>query len=219
MKTLSNSTKWILLIFVMWSLSACNANTVVVPTAAVVPTIAEPTALPTLAPTDTPAPTATPEPTLTPVPTETPVPTDTLEPTFTPVSLENPYDEHAIPQQDIEAALAKAQQDGKLVLLDFGANWCPDCLVLTFLFEDPSVQPYLQANFHVVRIDVGVWDRNLDISQQYGSPIDNGIPAVVILTADGEIIATTKDGGLANARTASPLDILEFLKAWVSLKP
>jgi len=32
--------------------------------------------------------------------------------------------------RDIDAAVAAARQDGKYVLLDFGADWCPDCRVL-----------------------------------------------------------------------------------------
>lgn len=151
--------------------------------------------------------------------TATPPP-PTLEvpraPTF-PVS--GPYNEKAVPQDDIDAALTSAQQDGKLVLLDFGANWCTDCLVLTQLFEDPAVQPYLDENFHVVQIDVGYWDKNLDVVQKYGYPIEKGVPAIVILSANGETIASTKDGALANARTATTDEILGYLKAWVAKKP
>jgi len=121
--------------------------------------------------------------------------------------------------KDIQAALTEAQADGKLVLLDFGANWCLDCIVLSHLFEDKTVRPFLNDNFHVVSIDVGNWDRNLDVSQKYGSPIDNGIPAVVILAAPGDVIASTKNGALADARTATAGDVLAYLKAWVAQKP
>lgn len=150
---------------------------------------------------------------------ETPAPRPTIEESSATAAPESgPYDAKAVPQDDIEAALRLAKGDGKLVLLDFGANWCPDCLVLSTLFEDPSVLPYLQENFYLVHIDVGYWDKNLDTAQQYGNPIEKGIPAVVVLTADGKTIATTKDGALANARTATPSEILEYLKQWVAKK-
>src|SRR6187397_1421987 len=61
---------------------------------------------------------------------------------------------------DIAAALRAAKQDGKHVLLDFGADWCPDCRVLGKLFEDPTVAPVAEASFHVVHIDVGRRDKN-----------------------------------------------------------
>lgn len=151
--------------------------------------------------------------------TAAPIATSVEIPTEAPVSLEAPYDENAVPLQDITTALARSEKDGKLVLLDFGANWCPDCIVLTALFEDPAVKPFLYENFRMVRIDVGYWDKNLDISEQYGNPIANGIPAVVVLAANGDIIASTKDGALANARTATAQDILEYLQAWLAQKP
>jgi len=105
------------------------------------------------------------------------------------------------------------------VLLDFGANWCLDCIVLSHLYEDQTVRPFLDDNFHVVNIDVGNWDRNLDVSQRYGSPIDGGIPALVILAGSGEVVASTKNGALADARTATAREVLDYLKRWVALKP
>lgn len=130
-----------------------------------------------------------------------------------------PYNENAIPGEDIANALAESAKDGKLVLLDFGANWCPDCVVLSTLFEDATVKPFLEENYRVVSIDVGYWDKNLDISEKYENPIENGIPAVVVLAPNGEMIATTKDGALANARTATAREILTYLQTWASQKP
>ncbi len=153
-----------------------------------------------------------------PAPTAVPAGTSTESPTEAPVNLDAPYDENAQPQNDIVRAIAKSEKDGKLVLLDFGANWCPDCLVLSKLFEDPAVKPYLEENFHVVRVDIGFGDKNLDIAQQYGNPIAKGIPAVVVLAPNGEIIASTQDGSLANARTATTQDILTYLQMWRALK-
>jgi len=138
---------------------------------------------------------------------------------YTPARAQGPYDQHADAHKDILTALTEARADGKLVLLDFGANWCLDCIVLSHLFEDKTVHPFLDDNFHVVSIDVGNLDRNLDVSQQYGSPIDNGIPAVVILTGSGDVIASTKSGALADARTATAREVLDYLKGWVAQKP
>ena len=138
---------------------------------------------------------------------------------YTPTLAQGPYDKRADAPKDIQAALTEAQADGKLVLLDFGANWCLDCIVLSHLFEDKTVRPFLNDNFHVVSIDVGNWDRNLDISRRYGSPIDSGIPAVVILAGTGDVLASTKNGALADARTATAREVLGYLQGWVARKP
>src|SRR5437764_3432599 len=127
---------------------------------------------------------------------------------YTPAPAQGPYDKAADAHKDIEAALRQARADDGLVLLDFGANWCLDCIILSRLFEDKTVRPFLDDNFHVVPIDVGNWNRNLDLSRQYGRPIENGIPALVILTASGDVIASTKNGALADARTATARQVL-----------
>jgi len=137
----------------------------------------------------------------------------------TPAQAQGPYDKRADAHKDIETALLQARADDKLVLLDFGANWRLDCIVLSHLFEDQSVRPFLDDNFHVVSVDVGNWDRNLDVSQRYGSPIDGGIPALVILAGSGEVVASTKNGALADARTATAREVLDYLKGWAALKP
>jgi thiol:disulfide interchange protein len=132
----------------------------------------------------------------------------------TPAQTSGPYNEQADAKQDIAAALVLAKADKKNVLLDFGANWCPDCLVLSTLFDDSTVKDFREANFHVVQVDVGRFNKNLDISKQYGSPIDKGIPAVVVLAPDGHMIDSTADGALESARKSTPAEILVYLRKW-----
>jgi thioredoxin 1 len=130
--------------------------------------------------------------------------------------VEGPYDSTANARQDIDAALRESRSDDKLVLLDFGANWCLDCLVLDRLFKDSTVAGYLGANFRVVHIDVGRFDRNLEISGAYGNPIEGGVPAAVVLSPAGDVVASTKDGALESARSATAAQILRFLQSWVA---
>jgi len=124
------------------------------------------------------------------------------------------YDVHADAQKDIARALAQAKKENKRVLVDFGADWCPDCVVLAHIFDDAQVKPFLDDHFVVVHVNVGQWDANLDVSEKYGDPIAKGIPAVVVLSPDQKIVASTGGGELANARTATKQDILTFLRQW-----
>jgi thioredoxin len=128
------------------------------------------------------------------------------------------YDPHADANQAIAQAIRQAKKNQKRVLLDFGADWCPDCQVLSQLFDNPKVKPFLDQHYIVVRIDVGKWDNNLDIAKHYGDPIAQGIPAVVILDANAQMITSTAGGELANARTATPTEILGFLEQWAGAK-
>ena len=153
-------------------------------------------------------------------PVVAPAATATMKPVPKKVAtLPRPYDEQADPAQDIAAALKQAKADNKRVLLDFGANWCPDCLVLSRHFDNTQVKPFLDEHFVVVKIDVGKWDKNLDIAEEYGNPIKLGIPAVVVLDADGTQLASTADGSLATASTTQAQDILAYLKQWAEIQP
>jgi protein disulfide-isomerase len=125
-----------------------------------------------------------------------------------------PYDEAADARQQIAGALAAAKQDGRYVLLDFGANWCPDCRVLGSYLENGPLKTLVDQNFHLVSIDVGRWNRNTDIAAQYGNPIKKGIPAVVVLDPQGKIVGSTAGGELSKARTMTAQQVSTLLEAW-----
>src|ERR1700722_2333512 len=128
---------------------------------------------------------------------------------------ELPYDEHANAAVDLQRALAAAQSNQNDVLLVFGANWCPDCRELDKALSGSS-RALIAGRFQVVKIDVGRFDKNLDVSNQYGNPIRMGIPAVVVLTADNHIVYSSKGGELANARRMGQNGIYDFLSSHVA---
>lgn len=121
------------------------------------------------------------------------------------------------PAKDIATALAKAKQDGKHVLLDFGADWCPDCRVLGALFEDPGIVPFADANFHIVRVDIGRRDKNTETVAKYQATSGDWIPAVVVLDPAGKAVAVTDDKVRLTRRT-SPSELLALLQQWAPKK-
>jgi thioredoxin 1 len=124
------------------------------------------------------------------------------------------YRSSADARADITKALAAAKKDGKPVLVDFGATWCPDCVVLGKLGTKPQVAPIL-PKFHVVSVDVGQFDKNLDVADDLTVDLQtSGIPALVVLDATGKVRTTTNDGSFSNARTMSAGDVAAFLKRW-----
>src|SRR5262249_38125919 len=112
-----------------------------------------------------------------------------------------------------ESALASARKDGKRVLLDFGADWCPDCRVLGTLFDDPAVSALADKNFHVVRIDVGRRDKNGDLATKYKATSADWIPAIAVLDPDGSTVAVTDDKVRVTRRTTAA-ELAALLKEW-----
>jgi thioredoxin 1 len=129
-----------------------------------------------------------------------------------------PYDEKADATADVQHAIAAAQSDHKRVLLVFGANWCPDCRALDKAMNGSS-QHLLDSKFDVVKIDVGNFDKNLELANRYGNPIAKGIPAVVVVSRANQVIYSTKDGELANASHMSEQGIFDFLSSKVAVAP
>jgi ketosteroid isomerase-like protein len=115
---------------------------------------------------------------------------------------------------EIAQALKLAAQRHKRVLVVFGANWCYDCHVLDLAFHRPDVAAVLGPNFEVVHVDVGEYDKNLDIMQQFQVPKDRGIPAIAVLGSDGKLLYSQKGGEFEKARSLSPEDVLAFLNQW-----
>ena len=115
---------------------------------------------------------------------------------------------------EIDAALAAAAKDHKRVILVFGANWCYDCHVLDATFHSRSIAPLVNANYHVVHVNVGDEDKNLDLAQKYNVPLNKGIPALVVLNPDGSLVYSQKQGEFENSVRIGPTDVVTFLKKW-----
>ena len=123
-----------------------------------------------------------------------------------------PYDEEADANEDIADAILLADESKKYILLTMGGNWCPDCRTLGEYFTRKDIRDWLDQRFIVVTVDVGEWDKNLDIAERYGNPISEGIPALVVLDTNEEIVFATLAGELATARSLSGEDLIEWLQ-------
>jgi len=120
-----------------------------------------------------------------------------------------PYDEAADSRVDLQHALQQAQNEHKEVLIVFGANWCEDCRDLDKAMHGSSAS-VIESRFVVVKIDVGHFDKNLDLANHYGDPIRAGIPAAVAVSPSDKVLYATKAGELANARQMSEQSIYAF---------
>jgi protein disulfide-isomerase len=123
-----------------------------------------------------------------------------------------PYDESANAKADVQSALSAARQSRQPVLVLLGANWCEDCRALAAALQSGKSSELIAREFKVVKVDVGNFDRNLDLVARYGNPIAKGIPAAVVLSADGQVLYATRAGELADARRMSESGIYDFFK-------
>lgn len=84
--------------------------------------------------------------------------------------------------QDMEAALAKAKAEHKVVLVDIYAEWCAQCHELDEkTWSDPTVQKWIAENAIAVRIDTDKVRPDLAVSLKIGS-----YPTVLVLDENGQ---------------------------------
>lgn len=117
-------------------------------------------------------------------------------------------------QKEIAEAIATAAKTHKRVLLVFGGNWCYDCHVLDEAFHTPEIAPTLNRNFVVTHIDIGEYNKNLDIAKKYEVPVERGVPAAAVLDSDGKLLFSQQNKEFEKAQSLAPEDILAFLNKW-----
>jgi hypothetical protein len=93
-----------------------------------------------------------------------------------------PYDEKADANAVVAAAKARAKAEHKLLLIDLGGNWCGDCRVLAGTVDLPEVRAFVNAHYEMVTVDVGRFDKNLQVPAHYGiTKRLEGVPALLVV--------------------------------------
>ena len=126
----------------------------------------------------------------------------------------NLYNPQADAKREIKEALEHAAREHKNVILVFGGNWCYDCHVLDLAFHHPEIEPRLKAHYIVVHVDIGEYDKNLDLAERYQVPLRKGVPALAVLAPDGKLLYSQQAGEFEAARSLAPEDVMAFLKKW-----
>ena len=134
-----------------------------------------------------------------------------------------PYDETADANRSVAAALARARAHHKLLLVDLGGNWCGDCRILAATMELPQLKAFVGAHYEVVLVDVGHFDKNLQIPARYGIRGRlEGVPALLIVdprngrTDRGRLVDAGHIAALADARHMDPQSLADWLAQWTS---
>jgi thiol-disulfide isomerase/thioredoxin len=135
-----------------------------------------------------------------------------------PTPLPYPYDETANADRTVAAAKARARAGGKLLLIDLGGNWCGDCRVLAGTMALPPVKAFVAAHYEVAVVDVGRFDRNLQVPARYGIHSRlQGVPSLLIVDPKTDrLIDAGHVAALADARSMSPQALADWLAQWVN---
>jgi thiol-disulfide isomerase/thioredoxin len=133
-----------------------------------------------------------------------------------PTPLPYPYDEMRNADADVAAAKAKAKTSNKLLLIDLGGNWCGDCRVLAGVMDLPEVKTFVDRHYVEVSVDVGRFDRNLQIPAHYGiTKRLEGVPSVLIVDPKTDkLLNAGRVSALADARSMTPQALADWIAQW-----
>jgi thiol-disulfide isomerase/thioredoxin len=126
-----------------------------------------------------------------------------------------PYNTKPSAEARVRAAAARAKAAHKLLLIEFGGNWCPDCRVLAGLMAEPAAKPFIAQHYEIVLVDVGHMDKNLKIPARYGIRKVRAVPAVVVVDPSGKVLNPGDEFALSDAGSMNPQSVMNKLVAWV----
>jgi thiol-disulfide isomerase/thioredoxin len=139
----------------------------------------------------------------------------TVEPSLLPTSQasfgEPFYDSKLGARAAVEQGKARAAASGKMLMVTFGANWCPDCITLHQNLQAAETRAYAEKHFEIVEIDVGDAKKSAAVQRDLGMSV-NAIPLAMFYSPTGELIGDTFAGELKPSRHFSSRDIRDFLR-------
>ena len=127
-----------------------------------------------------------------------------------------PYDEQANADAAVAKARAAAKAHHKLLLIDLGGNWCGDCRVLAGTLELPAMRAFMDKHYEVVTVDVGRFERNLQIPAHYGFNTRlKGVPTLLVVDPNSDRLLNPGDVfALSDAGSMSPQALADWLARW-----
>ena len=133
---------------------------------------------------------------------------------ITPLPL--PYDENVVDSLQLDEFIDLSISRGKQPVVIFGGNWCPDCRILEGTLAMPTIKKFLQQHYQVMHIDIGRYDRNMDLMDHINIESKKGVPRVVILDLEKNIMNSSTSSEWTTARDRKQQEIYNYFQKFVS---
>jgi len=134
------------------------------------------------------------------------------------------YNPQANAKADISAAVSKAAQENKHVLIQVGGNWCTWCIAFHNLVDSTAtLKKYINDNFETVLVNYSPENKNEAVLADLGYPQRFGFPVFLVLDGKGKVLHIENSSYLeteevaANGKKKVGHDvkkITSFLKGW-----
>ena len=133
---------------------------------------------------------------------------------ITPLPL--PYDEKVVDSLQLDEFIDLSISRGKQPVVIFGGNWCPDCRILEGTLAMPTIKKFLQQHYQVMHIDIGRYDRNMELMDHLNIESKKGVPRVVILDLEKNIMNSSTSSEWTTARDRKQQEIYNYFQKFLS---
>lgn len=134
--------------------------------------------------------------------------------------LKKVYNDDINPMEQIDKAIAQANEQGKFVICQVGGNWCPWCLKFAdFITKDEEIAKLVDNNFVYIHVSYNPHkstdkDRDGAMLQRLGSPARFGYPVFVVLDAKGNVLHIQDSSFLEEGKSYNKEKVLRFFNNW-----
>ena len=125
-----------------------------------------------------------------------------------------PYERITLSEDDLTKFIDETIVENKQPIIIFGANWCPDCRILSAVLDLPTIKKYIDDHFKVFYVDLGRYDINMAIMEFFEIMPQQGIPRVVILDKNKKVLNIRDTGEWTTARSRTKQDIFDYFQKY-----
>ena len=126
-----------------------------------------------------------------------------------------PYNGDIYSENDIEIFLDSSIRKSKQSIIIFGGNWCPDCRILEGTLLLPTIKKYMIEHYEIMHVDVGRYDKNMNLISYFKIPKEEGVPRVLVFDNKKNILNMESTKEWTTARDRKQQEIFNYFQALV----
>ena len=123
-----------------------------------------------------------------------------------------PYNGEEYSAEQINNFLDETLQQSKQPILIFGGNWCPDCRILDGTLQLPTIKKFINKNYNIMHIDVGRYDKNMELISYFGIPKEKGVPRVLVFDKNKIVINKKSTKEWTTARDRRKQEVFDYFQ-------
>ena len=123
-----------------------------------------------------------------------------------------PYNGEEYSTEQINDFLDETLQQSKQPILIFGGNWCPDCRILDGTLQLPTIKKFMNKNYNIMHIDVGRYDKNMELISYFGIPKEKGVPRVLVFDKNKIVINKKSTKEWTTARDRRKQEVFDYFQ-------